>query len=101
LVSSPRQPVPDRPAKPYAVVLRKSAVRELSKLPKAAQQRIADEINGLALNPRPHGVQKLAGSGELYRVRVGDYRVVYSIADRQLIVEIIRVRHRKDVYRDG
>ena len=101
MVSSPRQPAPDQPEKPYAVVLRKSAGRELSKLPKSDQQRIAREIDGLARHPPPHGVQKLAGSGELYRVRIGDYRVIYTIADRQLIVEIIRIRHRKDAYRDG
>jgi mRNA interferase RelE/StbE len=93
--------VPDRPARRYAVVLRKSAARELSKLPKAAQQRIAQEIDGLAVNPRPQGVKKLAGADQLFRVRVGDYRVVYTIEDQRLIVEVIRVRHRKDVYRDG
>ena len=93
--------MPDRPARRYAVVLRESAARELSKLPKAAQQRIAHKINALELNPRPHGVEKLAGTDDQFRVRVGDYRVVYTIEDQRLIVEVIRVRHRKDVYRNG
>ena len=61
--------------------------------------RLFNRIEALALEPRPGGSKKLQGAQHLWRVRVGDYRVVYSIDDRQRVVDIVRVRHRRDVYR--
>jgi mRNA interferase RelE/StbE len=63
------------------------------------QQRIAGKINDLVQEPRPMGVEKLEGEDDLYRVRVGDYRVVFTISDERLIVLVVRIAHRKDVYR--
>ncbi len=56
-------------------------------------------MDGLAVNPRPKGVKKLSGLDDLYRIRVGDYRIVYQIHDDRLIVLVVRIGHRKDVYR--
>ncbi|MBY0395509.1 MAG: type II toxin-antitoxin system RelE/ParE family toxin [Thermoleophilia bacterium] len=66
-------------------------------MPKAVQMRIAPHIEALATEPRPHGCVKLTGSDE-YRIRVGDYRVIYAVEDRRLIVLDVRVAHRRDVY---
>ena len=68
-------------------------------LPRAAQVRIAPKIEALADEPRPPGVKKLAGEEELYRIRVGDYRVIYAIEDAELVVLVVMVGDRKDVYR--
>ena len=76
-----------------------AAERQLRKLPAAARERIVRASERLATDPRPPGVMKLAGTDELYRIRAGDYRLIYQIADDQLIVLIARVAHRKDVYR--
>ena len=56
-------------------------------------------MDALAANPRPKGVKKLSGPDDLYRIRVGDYRIVYQIHDDRLIVLVVRIGHRKDVYR--
>jgi len=56
-------------------------------------------MDGLAKEPRPKGVNRLTGAADLYRIRVGDYRVVYQIQDNRLIVLVVRIGHRKDVYR--
>lgn len=82
----------------YAVVFRKSALKELRKLPKEAVAKLYELISGLADDPRPAGCKKLKGFQNLWRVRSGDYRVIYSIEDGRLIVEIVRVRDRKDAY---
>lgn len=82
----------------YTVTFRTSAVKELRKLPIAARNQVSEVIDSLALEPRPHGVKKLAGV-DAWRIRVGDYRVIYSILDRQLVVEIIKIGNRREVYR--
>lgn len=61
--------------------------------------RIASAIDALADDPRPSGCKKLVGSEHTYRIRVGDYRIVYDIQGAKLVVSVIRVRHRRDVYR--
>ena len=61
--------------------------------------RVVTAINGLAENPRPLGVKKLVGFERTYRIRVGDYCILYDIFEKKLIIEIIRIRHRKDVYK--
>jgi mRNA interferase RelE/StbE len=83
----------------YRLELKHSAAKSLSKLPRPAQRAIAEVLEGLAENPRPHGVTKLSGEEDLYRVRAGDYRVVYTIRDKVLLVLVVRIAHRKDVYR--
>jgi len=71
----------------------------LRKLPPNAADRIVEAVENLAENPFPHGVEKLSGSEHAYRIRLGDYRIVYEIIVESKLVEIQRVRHRKDVYR--
>jgi mRNA interferase RelE/StbE len=83
----------------YRVEIKPKALRALAKAPNPQKRRIAKAIDALAADPRPAGCRKLAGSEDTYRVRVGDYRVVYEIADRMLIVYVVRIGHRKDVYR--
>jgi mRNA interferase RelE/StbE len=84
----------------YAVELSPAAARQLERLPSAAQRRIVAALFDLETNPRPPGVVKLAGDANLWRIRVGDYRVVYEIHDGRLLVLVVRIGHRKDVYRD-
>lgn len=71
----------------------------MQKLPLDVQRRIVAVVDALAIEPRPHGVVKLAGDENLWRVRVGEYRIVYEIHDGQLIVLVLRVAHRREVYR--
>ncbi len=83
----------------YKIVFQKSAGKALEALPRSVSERITLKINTLKENPRPQGVKKLVGSENLYRIRIGDYRVVYSIFEKVLIIEIIRIGDRKDVYK--
>ena len=83
----------------YKVLFQPSAVRELGKLARDAQVRVMARIESLAKEPRPAGVKKLEGMKELYRLRVGDYRVVYRIQDERLVVLVVRIAHRRDAYR--
>ena len=78
---------------------KKSALRELKHLDRQVVPRILDAINSLATDPLPSGVRQLRGSQRTYRLRVGDYRVIYELYESRLIIEIVRVRHRKDAYR--
>ncbi len=83
----------------FEVFIKPSAVKELEAIPrKKDRQRIAGRIRHLAESPRPPGSQKLSGL-DRYRIRHGVYRVVYSVDDEQLIVVVIKVGHRKDIYR--
>ena len=82
----------------FEVVLERSAEKDLRKLSDKVHERIIESISTLADNPRPPGVKKLAGTANDWRIRVGDYRVLYEIAEAVRIVRIFRVRHRKDVY---
>ncbi len=86
-------------AKTYSVLVDGRAQKEIANLEKDAQRRIVTKIESLAKNPRPNGVDKLEGNDELYRVRVGDYRIIYQIRDRELIVLVVRVGHRREVYK--
>jgi len=83
----------------YIIQIRKKALKEIKDISPPYKQNIINAINNLADNPRPQGCKKLKGEEELYRIRIGDYRVVYSIEDKIKIVEIIRVEHRKDIYK--
>jgi mRNA interferase RelE/StbE len=82
----------------YSVILKRSAERELDRLPAQLHDRITRKLLELESNPRPHGIQKLLGQ-DRYRIRIGDYRVLYIIDDRARTVEIVAVGHRRDVYR--
>lgn len=84
---------------PYRVELRPAARREFVRLPGEVQDRIRPRIDALADAPRPPGCEKLAGHASRYRVRVGDYRVLYEVADRTLVVTVTRVAHRREAYR--
>jgi len=83
----------------YRIVFTNSAAKEFRGLSKQLQQRIRLAIDGLQENPRPDGVKKLSGHNDLYRIRVGQYRVVYEIDDEVRVLTVTRVRHRRDVYR--
>ena len=83
----------------YRIAIEPAAERELAKLPPAARQDVADAISALADDPRPPGVKKLTGSKSSYRIRIGDYRVLYTIADRVLLIVVVKVANRRDVYR--
>ena len=85
---------------PYEIGFKPSALKELRKLDEVARKVIVSEIDLLAENPRPDGCKKLKGEVNLCRIRVfGNYRVVYEIQDRVLVVTVVKVAHRRDVYR--
>lgn len=83
----------------YRIEWKSSASKELRKLSKTAISHVLRAIEALADDPRPDGIRKLTISRNTYRIRVGDIRVVYNIYDKRLIVEVIRVRNRKEAYR--
>ena len=83
----------------YQIEFTASAARSLSKFGKALQFRITAKIDALANQPRPPGVEKLHGRRNRYRLRVGDYRIIYEIQDRILLVLIVDIGHRKEIYR--
>ncbi|MGI8508153.1 MAG: type II toxin-antitoxin system RelE family toxin [Gemmatimonadaceae bacterium] len=83
----------------YQILIDPAAVRELKKFALRVRRSVAEAINALAENPRPLGSRKLAGSTNGYRIRVGDYRISYHIADKVLHVLIVKVGNRKGVYR--
>ena len=82
----------------YDIRFKPSAARALAKLPDELRHRIAPKIDALSTDPRPAGVEKLAGV-QAWRIRVGDYRIVYSIEDRVLVVLVLHVGNRREVYK--
>jgi mRNA interferase RelE/StbE len=82
----------------FSIRFARSARKELEALPNSVVQRIFEKIEALAKNPRPAGCKKLKGSTDLWRIRIGAYRVIYSILDKLIRVEIIAIRHRSDAY---
>ena len=82
----------------YRIEIKKSAFKELSQIPLPYNKKIVEAIDELASDPRPVGYKKLKGS-EAYRIRVADYRIVYIIEDVIQLIEVQRIRHRKDIYR--
>ena len=85
---------------PYTIIFKPRARRELAKIPKKVAERIARAIDTLADQPRPSGCKKLTNEDGLWRIRVGDYRIVYKIEDDRLVVLIVTLGHRRDVYRN-
>ncbi len=83
----------------YRVLVERSVEKDLKRLPPDVRSRVANVLRNLATDPRPVGCRKLTGTKHDWRVRVGDYRVIYEIADTVKVVRVYRVRHRKEVYR--
>lgn len=83
----------------YEIQYRRSVKNDLKKLSLKARRETVEKILSLASNPRPNGCKKLSGVKELYRIRRGDYRIIYSIENKKLIIIIVRVGHRRDIYR--
>jgi mRNA interferase RelE/StbE len=83
----------------YRLKIKPSAATELQALPKKDRQRVALRVQALASNPRPEGCEKLSGQHNLYRVRQGDYRILYTVDDRALLVVVYKIGHRREVYR--
>ena len=82
----------------YKIFFKRSVEKDFGSIPKKVLKRILDRIKVLADDPRPTGCEKLTGQ-ERYRVRQGKYRIVYSIQDNELTIWVVKVGHRKDVYR--
>ena len=82
----------------YRVIIPKAVQKQLNNLPQKIRSRLLVEIRLLGDNPRPDGVKKLKGYEDTYRIRVGNYRVIYEIEDREMIVLILSSVHRKDAY---
>jgi mRNA interferase RelE/StbE len=83
----------------YRVDIKRSAAKELAALPVKLRARVDERILELGTSPRASGAIKLAGPDDLYRVRVGDVRILYTIRDEVLVVLVVKVAHRRDVYR--
>ena len=83
----------------YEVEISRSAEKQLRSLPRADQVRVARKMLALADDPFPRGVRKLSGYDDVFRVRSGRYRILYSVSERMLVVAVLKVGHRGDVYR--
>jgi mRNA interferase RelE/StbE len=83
----------------YRIEFAKAAAKQFKALPLAEQQRLKPKIDNLANDPRPAGVVKLTGEDNLYRIRVGNYRIIYTIWENELVVLVVKVGHRRDIYR--
>lgn len=84
----------------YQVKLAPAAERQIRKLSGPVQKKILNQLDKLQFNPRPKSIKKLSGVENIYRVRVGDYRVIYSIEDKILLVLILKIGDRKEIYRN-
>jgi len=82
----------------YRIEWKKSAIRELKNLPHEVIPRIVSAVGELSASPFPDGVKKLSGAEHTYRIRLGSYRIVYTVTKATTVIEVIRVAHRKDVY---
>ena len=83
----------------YEIEVSRSAERQLRKLPRSEQQRIVQAILPLAQNPRPRGARKLSGYDDVFRIRVGHYRILYSVSSAALVIIILKIGHRRAIYR--
>jgi len=83
----------------YSVLLAPPAERQLKALTEPVQKRIVKRLRALKGNPRPQGVKKLAGEDDLYRIRERDYRIIYAIRDQELVVLVVKIGDRKEIYR--
>ena len=86
---------------PYAILIKASAAKELDAIDSAPmRRRIVELIQSLATDPRPAACKKLAGRDGAFRVRAGEYRVVYTVNDREIVVEVVKIGHRREIYRN-
>ncbi len=83
----------------YQIQFLPKAKRQLKAIPRQMQNLLKDEIRNLSENPRPRGVKKLSGEEDLYRIRIRNYRVIYKIEDNILLILIVAIGHRRDIYR--
>ncbi|MGJ8649743.1 MAG: type II toxin-antitoxin system RelE family toxin [Opitutaceae bacterium] len=83
----------------YRIVIKKSAAKEIERIEIKDRVRIIEKIRSLASNPHPAGSKKLSGQ-EKYRIRQGNYRILYQVIDQELIVNVVKVRHRRDIYKN-
>lgn len=82
----------------WQIQIERKAQKALKKISEPYKSKIIEKIEGLADEPRPHNCKKLKGVSGLWRVRVSDYRIVYQIIDEKLLILIVRIGHRKDIY---
>ncbi|HVT43725.1 MAG TPA: type II toxin-antitoxin system RelE/ParE family toxin [Thermoanaerobaculia bacterium] len=82
----------------YRVLIKPSAAREYERLPASVAARVASKIESLGPKPRPHGVKKLEGAPVRWRLRAGDWRIIYAIDDARLVIEVLYIRHRSKAY---
>lgn len=82
----------------YRVEFTTAAARQVNKLPRRVRDRVLDAIEDLAEDPRPHGSKKLVGEKTAWRIRLGDYRVIYDVHDEVLTITVVRAAHRREVY---
>ena len=82
----------------YQVLLSKAARKQLNPLPVFIRNKIVEDIAALADTPRPAGCKKLKGQKNAWRIRIGDYRIIYEIEDKQLRILVVAIGHRKDIY---
>lgn len=83
----------------YCIEVKRSAAKALQKIPKTDQKRIADKIDSLAQNPPNPDTTKIKGNNPFHKIRVGDYRIIYEIQEKVLMILIVKIGHRKDVYK--
>ncbi len=83
----------------YQILFNKKYLKELKRVPKSDRLKIKEKVIGLAENPRPQGCKKLQGIHSKYRIRCGDYRIVYTIEDHKLFIHVIDVGHRRFIYK--
>lgn len=83
----------------YSVELTRTAEKQLRRVAKHDRGRVVEAIESLAHKPRPRGARKLQGYDDVYRIRVGQYRIVYEVFDDRVVVMVLKVGHRKDIYR--
>jgi len=83
----------------YEIEISRTAETQLRKLPEEDQRRVARAVLALAKEPHPRGSRKLSGYDDVYRIRVGRYRVLYSVFERRLVIIILKIGHRKGIYR--
>ncbi len=82
----------------YRVEFTSAAARQVRKLPRPVRDRVLDAIEDLGDDPRPHGVKKLSGERTAWRIRIGEYRVIYDVFDSELLVTVVRAAHRREAY---
>ena len=83
----------------YEIIIVSAVRKQLKRINREDKKRILDKIQSLANNPRPHGYKELKGSENLFRVRTGDYRIIYEIQDKMLLITILKVGNRREIYR--